>query len=126
MRRHVRSDRPTHEEIFSLEKGAPLERTQLAMLRGARRALSSLPATPPAIASRVQQIFEDHGGGSNFADFDTKFKVCPPAAHASDCALPPTPAVRCAVGRCLQSAREDSGSESLTAIWATSTRWRTW
>ena len=43
-----------------------------------RRALCTsvqVPTTPPAITSRVQQIFEDHSATSGLADNDTKFKV---------------------------------------------------
>lgn len=43
-----------------------------------RRALCTsvqVPATPPAITSRVQQIFEDHSATSGLADNDMKFKV---------------------------------------------------
>eukprot|EP00964_Phaeocystis_antarctica_P004007 scaffold2156_cov67-Phaeocystis_antarctica.AAC.1 len=43
-----------------------------------RRALSTsvaVPTTPPAITSRVQQIFEDHSATSGLADNDTKFKA---------------------------------------------------
>ena len=50
-----------------------------AMLRlVTRRALCTsvqVPTTPPAITSRVQQIFEDHSATSGLADNDTKFKV---------------------------------------------------
>jgi|TARA_B100000459_G_scaffold136873_1_gene93707 hypothetical protein len=49
------------------------------MLRlAARRALCTsvdVPRTPPAIASRIQQIFEEHSATSGLADTDTKFKA---------------------------------------------------
>jgi hypothetical protein len=35
----------------------------------------AVPTTPPAITSRVQQIFEDYSATSGLADNDTKFKV---------------------------------------------------
>jgi len=52
---------------------------RLAARRGAaRRALCTsvdVPRTPPAIASRIQQIFEEHSATSGLADTDTKFKA---------------------------------------------------
>ena len=56
-----------------------------------RRALCTsvaVPTTPPAITSRVQQIFEDHSATSSLADSDTKFKV------SAACRLPSAPHLR--------------------------------
>ena len=58
----------------------PFRRLPRMLLRrlATRRALSTsvaVPTTPPAITSRVQQIFEDHSATSGLADNDTKFKA---------------------------------------------------
>jgi hypothetical protein len=58
----------------------PPRRAGSAMLRlvATRRTLCTsvaVPTTPPAITSRVQQIFEDYSATSGLADNDTKFKV---------------------------------------------------
>lgn len=53
--------------------------SRTSMLRlAARRALCTsvdVPRTPPAITSRIQQIFEEHSATPGLADNDTKFKA---------------------------------------------------